>query len=332
MRSNDSPNDPEQCRHYIFQMVKVCEGLVWLREHISFDTVTQKPVSVTYFHGDLKPQNILVYETPGAPGAPSRPEFKIGDFGSAVRLQSRLSERAPVAERDGRRGTYLAWEARPVEGTHGGRVPVLPKSDVWSFGCIMLEMVLYNEQGQSGILSFVRGRETGSPGGNDYFTGEGDWCSQTVTAHIDRLVNNSNNSPDRYHRLAKCVLEYIKKRMLVKYAQRREFKDVYKDLLEICDDNAGVDAERISRTNIPKKALYCGSSPDGNTIFFASTKEITVFNPERVETGLRLSPPLDRSKWDRHVLPTARLCANEALFTPPSLQGHVWSLVRPGRS
>lgn len=74
-------------------------------------------------HGDVKGRNVLLGEAPGV--------AKLADFGSAMRISDVYS-----GDRRSLQGTPL-WMAPEVAR---GEIP-RPESDVWSFGCTVIEMV-----------------------------------------------------------------------------------------------------------------------------------------------------------------------------------------------
>ncbi|KAH6967837.1 kinase-like domain-containing protein [Ilyonectria sp. MPI-CAGE-AT-0026] len=335
--NNSSPSAKER-RENIFRMKSIGEGLEWLRSKLEYDHAGQQHVSVTYYHCDLKPENIFVYE--GTHNSPFPVQWKIGDFGSAFRWQNPLFDESeeriaspPVLRGRGREATYLAPEVQLQDKTK-------PKSDVWPFGCVLLLVILFNHGGKDGITSFAENRiKCSDPSRRgDHFAANSRNvnCNPAVTECIDSLIEISNRLmglPDgRYYRLAKEVLEYIKQSMIVIHRKRDEIKDVVKRLRTIYDRESAIDPIPINRENVPRKSLHCGSSPDGHMVFFASSKEIAVYDDnDGTPAHLALVPASGGDKWTDDLLPTSRSCANLAVFTLPGSKNRVGSTDTTGR-
>ena len=101
-------------------------------------------IHLTGYHHDLAPRNILVDGT----------SFLLADFG--------LSNFKDPAERSStsfknNRGFYIAPECQDLEGKlQPGRIN--QASDIWSFGCILLEIFVYIKRGKSGVVGFEEAR------------------------------------------------------------------------------------------------------------------------------------------------------------------------------
>lgn len=96
-------------------------------------------------HHDLKPRNILV------DGA----NFILADFGLS-RLRS-ISEASDTIFKRGQ-GDYLAPECEDIEGDFE-KHSIRRSSDIWSFGCIIAEVLTHMIQGTEGIAEFRRRRK-----------------------------------------------------------------------------------------------------------------------------------------------------------------------------
>ena len=98
------------------------------------------------FHGDMKPENILVLRE-----AEPRPRvnFLLADFGSAWIGTSNLE----VSNRD--RAVTLRYCAPEWFANNGERGP---RSDIWSFGCILTQVVTYLHDKTMGDFDAFRGR------------------------------------------------------------------------------------------------------------------------------------------------------------------------------
>ena len=110
-------------------------------------------------HGDLKPGNILWYGSGGEIGT-----LKIGDFGEAKSHQIVTAMRnSNTTARYGTR-RYEPPECETGIGTaHLGRRDMRRSRlyDIWSFGCIMLEFIIWLLHGTEGLREFNESVKTG---------------------------------------------------------------------------------------------------------------------------------------------------------------------------
>lgn len=144
------------------RMIGVAQGLKWLGERLEYRDSSGRFERSTYYHCDLKPDNILVCrEDPGSGG--DNIFFKISDFGRA------LGRKIPVVP--GRRRSVLDNpEVEQVQGTYTApevsvsQPHLSVKSEVWPFGCILLLVLVFNYHGVSGLTelfaSLIRGSNT----------------------------------------------------------------------------------------------------------------------------------------------------------------------------
>lgn len=106
-------------------------------------------------HGDLKPENILFFvgdehdddTDKSVPGGP-RGILKVADFGLAA-FHTENSQRQR-ASRTARSKTHRAPEFDGAE--------VTASADLWSFGCILLEFLVWYQCGMEGVDKFSRAR------------------------------------------------------------------------------------------------------------------------------------------------------------------------------
>jgi serine/threonine protein kinase len=100
---------------------------------------------IHFRHGDLKPENILVFNIPGSQIG----LLKIGDLGLAKR------HFAPTVHR--RQATSTKYGTLSYEAPEAITMPARPRSrryDIWSFGCIMFETMIWLLYGHQGLKSF----------------------------------------------------------------------------------------------------------------------------------------------------------------------------------
>ncbi|KAH8891996.1 kinase-like protein [Thozetella sp. PMI_491] len=103
-------------------------------------TLAKLNIEMVGFHHDLKPKNILVRGS----------TFVLADFGLS-RLQ-KASER-PKSMFEGGAGMYLAPECEDCDAEFE-KHSVSRSSDIWSFGCIMAEILTFMQKGTEGLEEF----------------------------------------------------------------------------------------------------------------------------------------------------------------------------------
>ena len=132
-------------------------------------------------HGDLKPQNILVFNRSSAEEV-----WKLNDFGESEVMNRYPPEgrrftrflfnpTQPFSQEDHtnsgarhiRTGPFLAPETKTTKESNIGNERA--KSDVWSMGCILTILLSFLSDGTASIREFQRRRTGGSGGRNDCF-------------------------------------------------------------------------------------------------------------------------------------------------------------------
>ncbi|ETS78432.1 hypothetical protein PFICI_10494 [Pestalotiopsis fici W106-1] len=306
------------------QMLHIGHGLKWLNCHEKKSLVTGNYEEVTYVHGDLKPDNIFIYPDPKGPHSVV---FKIGDFGEAcllTRSKDQMGVRRPNPQVP-RIGTY--WAPETQEGKIG------TKSDVWSYGCILLLVLLYNHQkggGPEGITKFATRRaEALGDGNKDVFyrtkrprfpLGQS-ICNRAVGDCIESMISNNKKSTNGYDQTATKILEYLDSNVLVREERRAEITKVCRDLGNIMDEKPAETHEdhNVSFAKYPfenstsLRDSYCRHSPDGH-VFCYSAEQIVFYYPNgRIYTQVEKGLMDKRLKWSDEVLPNSRACGTSAI-------------------
>lgn len=161
------PSTPITLFDMLAEARNLAGALQFLHEHIQLDHGLVRPVApfavdghVRCCHMDLKPANILVYL-----GEAARPvgKWKITDFGISVLscpedgpLQSREVTATMRTYATRPPGTY-----QPPELTEDGSSQALGRrSDIWSFACILVRILVRAMTGPAGLSEFddLRGR------------------------------------------------------------------------------------------------------------------------------------------------------------------------------
>jgi serine/threonine protein kinase len=143
-------------------------------------------------HGDLKPENILLFEKVEGYSceAGSYGTLQIADFGFGV--FQRRSSRSNVTSGGGT-GTYQPPEAVMNK-------PITRAYDIWSFGCICFEFIVWLLYGPIGVEEFAIHRMRDSPFemNDNFFTIRDDSSTSgraeiqpAVARWIDKLKNHS---------------------------------------------------------------------------------------------------------------------------------------------
>ncbi|KAL6996747.1 hypothetical protein U1Q18_006876 [Sarracenia purpurea var. burkii] len=102
-----------------------------------------------YVHCDLKPENILLVRR-NSTGSPTQFTVKIGDFG--------LAKRAKQPRKKMKLDSYNYWRGTLMYLSPEAAVYNIqePPSDIWAFGCVVLEMLTgkppYNQDQDSDVL------------------------------------------------------------------------------------------------------------------------------------------------------------------------------------
>ncbi|KAK6527504.1 hypothetical protein TWF694_004487 [Orbilia ellipsospora] len=115
-------------------------GLSSAIEKIHYYTLERLNIELIGCHYDLKPKNIFV----------SNGTFVLGDFGLSKLKQS---SEAPKDLYEGGGGDYLAPECEDFnEGFMKNAIN--QSSDIWSFGCVIAEVLTYMRRGADGVGEF----------------------------------------------------------------------------------------------------------------------------------------------------------------------------------
>ncbi|KAL8408629.1 hypothetical protein RB594_007175 [Gaeumannomyces avenae] len=198
-------------------------------------------------HGDIKPHNILFFQ--GNDPSGDRGKLQLADFGLA-RFHSKESIRVS-ANSAGHTDTYRSPEF-DMDSPPGCRVTVGPKTDIWSFGAVALEFVVWYCAGWKDLESFAeeRAREdivTWQPRiqqdkfFNRYHEGLG--VKRGVLQKIESL--RSHPLCSRYLR---DLLDYIESHLLVVNEDRRaccrKACAKFADMFSKCEGDLGYCTER----------------------------------------------------------------------------------------
>ncbi|KAJ6132700.1 hypothetical protein N7471_007915 [Penicillium samsonianum] len=232
-------------------------------------------------HADLKPRNILVFKHEGS----STGIWRITDFGV-----SRVANRAPSETSRYGSGYPTSLDARPPRGgayrapdTHAQR-----RSDVWSFGCILVRVFALGLEPAS--LPELDERRKEGPGGralDDCFYRENpsalnpsveNWIQHLPTRYRD------SHSPAFLEKMQKLLGSMLE----INYRNRLSARKVRRDLHALHYSLIHSDSDAPPSTQIALRNLLSGSSRTSSTSSTSSSSTAisnigTVYPPRPVK-------------------------------------------------
>ncbi|KAH7091634.1 kinase-like domain-containing protein [Paraphoma chrysanthemicola] len=177
-------------------------------------------------HGDLKPENILWFRSEQGPHVDGEGTLKIADFGFADFHSKHSKSNIRRSDVDGITPTYRAPE-------YDVSRRVSPQYDIWSFGCILLEFVVWYMRGWQGVDQFSKDRVADHKGtsiASDLFHGLGGDSLRGITASaklsVIMIFESLKNSKDCSNYFLD-LLEYIQTALLrVNNAKRAKIEEI----------------------------------------------------------------------------------------------------------
>lgn len=142
------------------------------------------------YHHDLKPTNVLVLEA----------RFVLSDFGLS-KLKTGEDSRTPF--RMGQ-GHYLAPECEDSEQNFSKGV-ISRASDVWSLGCIMLEIIVFMVGGTDAVVEFRERRTTK----RDFLTTKTFFFGKSINLEVETRIDRLENCEDMVHRKVAALIRQI---------------------------------------------------------------------------------------------------------------------------
>ena len=138
---SDQPSNFQFEHNYLFALCGLASALEKLHDF----SYKELDVELIGCHHDLRPHNILIQDG----------KFLLADFGLSNLKEIVEGSHTPWKKGDNR---YLAPECEDAErGFLPGNVG--RKSDIWSFGCILAELVTYMMEGREGVSKFEKARK-----------------------------------------------------------------------------------------------------------------------------------------------------------------------------
>lgn len=197
----------------IKQLRGLADGLVQLHNYVQRGHHTY-----VYRHGNLKPENILVFHGSQAPSNPDEVGvWKIGDLGDTnFTKQHHLTTniRSTSTRRSKRFGT-VRYE--PPEMVQLGNTSRSRFSDIWAMGCISLELIIWLLYGYDELERF--NEEIEGPGRiyNPYFELVGGTPEARVHHRVAAWMDKMMQDPDcqREQTAIGDLLSLVRRRLLV---------------------------------------------------------------------------------------------------------------------
>ncbi|CAN9471286.1 unnamed protein product [Alternaria alternata] len=235
----------------IEHMYGIAKGLQWLTDTTTCKNGFYGPQKI--MHRDLHWRNILVFEDDNSRDGLI---FKIGDFGNATRVQESEKRHKPTVSSAvtgwARRGQFSAPETKPNE-----------KSDVWSFGCNLLLVLLFNCYGGKGIQEFLSSLLRYSS--HDWFYDSNTLAaSHETTSCIEHLRRYVKHDPDRLVTIQ--LLSLLQKRVLVPLKARWSILEVVKELERCLNKQNTVEPKIMVERE--KEYQHCAHAPEGRFEMF----------------------------------------------------------------
>ena len=214
------------------------EGIVWhpfwmqvlnitraLHKVLDYEIHNPTRNDVLYgYHLDLKPTNILV-EEPWT--------FVIADFGQAC-FKTQSEATSSKVRGFGGTESYAPPEADNVVGEQNRRY------DIWSLGCVVLEICAFIVFGYSGVNFLDQARLTTTPDGNsmdDRFFERGIDTHHRIKTAVDEWMVRLLELPvdDNTREFLRAIIGLIRKMLEVEVSRRSTSREVCAELASILD-------------------------------------------------------------------------------------------------
>ena len=237
---------PAQKAMLFGQCIGLASALAFLHDDLFLNSGSGEQLQC--YHLDLKPQNIMVFERDEPHGPSGNYIWKISDFGISKikhckRRGSNESPSHPVSflemifrpkkpndntdassgvDNSRYGGTYAAPEAR-LEGDK-----VTRRSDVWSLGCVITQVLTFLDSGTTGIEDFDKSRLHNRDNNRFYEsklpligTEAVDKLHHSVPKWLDGLVEKAYKRSELEGKAVKKTSQYVLESMLLPDQEKR---------------------------------------------------------------------------------------------------------------
>ena len=300
---------------HIEQMLTVAEGLKWLMKTTTKEGGLFRALGIT--HCDLHWRNILLCEDDNHPGSLI---FKIGDFGSARNgRDSENKQRSGVAWAERINGQFSAPEPEAHEN-----------GDVWSFGCNLLLVLVFNYYGVGGKNEFLASllRHSNQDWFYDRTTGA---ASHETTSCMDHLRRRVEHDADGLVTVE--LLDVLQKGILVPLKARMSISQVVK-ALRACLEKQKTVVPKVVVQRANRHYEYCFHAPRGRFEMFRKggdeyTMSVWTWN-QGMASELPFLEPITGPLQGRNMPRQGRISAKSSRYTTHSrfvsqIPGYRWS-------
>jgi serine/threonine protein kinase len=159
-KTSDLTRDASLARWMMGQFLGLAEAICCIHHSEALDLPEYNDVcrdrsKTNGRHGDIKPENILWFKSGSSrPLTQSLGKLLISDLGS-TEFHATRSKTIQAEAAGGFTHTYRAPEFDRVER-------VAPKADIWSFGCVLLQFLVWYMHGWDRVDSFAQARSNDS--------------------------------------------------------------------------------------------------------------------------------------------------------------------------
>lgn len=294
----------------ILQMMHIADALNWLCTGVHHHEPTSQFRTVRYYHCDLTPDNILLTEDLNS--GKGNFIFKIGDFGRALEWvmpdRDDAQEEVDTPKVDRITGKYAAPELDDEKPN------VSEKSDVWSFGCILLYVLIFH-YGDSGLTQFDADLLHKSNRDSFFYKkGRGASLKKEVTNNINNL--HKTKGSDKF--VVKDLLELLKNSVLkTKPNSRIGIKEVHARMEEAYRKKDYITPDIEERKVKSVGFRHCAQSPQGEfEVFHGSQDNYSLFVWRFGQPGpftIHIPPPSLSYTRATRLYPHSQACGSSTI-------------------
>jgi serine/threonine protein kinase len=287
---NNFPNgDIRKRLKNIERMIGLADGLVWLHKRLMRDSKSGSYKVHTYDHCDLRLANILLWYD-----SSSREYiFKISDFGNA-----QMSISQPESSH------WFSWKDEKTS----------QKSDVWSFGCILFLVIIFNYEGVVGLIEFLSSLDRG---GTSFYDSKAEKPNIQTTSCIQSLKNRIKTEPDKI--VTGKILRLLENKIFKPLKRRAEIEVIHTEMASAYDERGLVTPIVMGREK-PKSVSnfnHCAQSPNGEFEVFhgPETGYTLIVWRHELAAPLRLLSPLSppESNIGSRIYPHSASCSTSSV-------------------
>lgn len=159
----------------------------------------------SYRHGDLKPENILIFGDSTKVGT-----WKIADMGLAKHHVAATAARGPTTTRH---GTPYYEPPEAYLNTSAARSRLY---DVWSMGCITLELIIWLLYGHKELVEFIRGMHDSVGNASPYWEYDKELKLARVHPRVATYIAKIKKEPECRKSTAICdLIQLVETKLLI---------------------------------------------------------------------------------------------------------------------